>query len=117
TLSGLSDLELGPAPPLITDMTPEAIAACHDGIARVLASLESQAGHGYDTARELLSVGELKVCCEFACEHIADDNLSIPSDDSKLLVELCIRLGVDTTYYFYLTDHLPDFLGTDSGGG
>lgn len=98
-------------------MTPESIVACQNDIARVLASLESQAGHGYDTARELLSVGELKVCCEFVCEHIADDNLSIPSDDSKLLVELCIRLGVDASYYFYLTDHLPHFPGTDSSVG
>ncbi|TWU44435.1 hypothetical protein Poly51_61210 [Rubripirellula tenax] len=98
-------------------MTPKAINSCRDGIARILSSLETQAGYPYDTARELLSVGELKVCCEFACEHIADDNLFVPSDVSKLLVEICIRLGVDPNYYFYLTDHLTTFPDHTPKGG
>ncbi|TWU52007.1 hypothetical protein Poly59_36040 [Rubripirellula reticaptiva] len=62
-------------------------------------------------------MGELKVCCEFACEHIADDNLFVPSKVSKLHMDICIRLGVDPSYYFFLTDHLPTFPGRIPSGG
>lgn len=98
-------------------MTPETINFCRDGIAQILSSLETQAGHSYDTARELLSVGELKVCCEFACDHIADDQLAVPNDDSKRLVDICSRLGVDPDYYSNLDDHLPDFPDRMPDGG
>ena len=95
--------------------TPDAIEACRNEIALVLSALESCSGHRYDVARELLSVGELKLSCEFLCDYFSDGSLTLLDDDRERLVDVCTRLGVDENYCSDLVgEHLKPFIdGSD----
>ena len=50
------------------------------------------------TFRDLLSVGELKVCMEFICDAVADEGLQVDAATRTTIASCCSQLGVDSRF-------------------
>lgn len=67
-------------------------------IAAVIEHVESKSLQR-DTLRDLLRVGEIKVCVENICEFVADYEVDLDPAYRRELIACCQTLGVDESYY------------------
>jgi hypothetical protein len=68
-------------------------------IAALIDYIEFKTQWRQDTLRDLLRVGEMKVCMEFISSRIADENIDIDLDHQQEFVDLCQKLSLDESYY------------------
>lgn len=81
---------------------PSDIERLKERIIAIIEHIESKAQRRKDTLRDILSVGEIKLCMEFISDFIADYDIDLDPPYQQEFVECCQLLGVDEKYYLRL---------------